>query len=89
MAALTKLRDACHARSAIAKKIFETEFTGVPECLSKDGNPYYGTKSQLLDFIITTSPEDREIYNSPGMCGLIVDLSELIVDSIQSILCKS
>ena len=75
-ATITKLRDACDVREDLARKLFKTEFTGVPECLVKDGKPYHNQKSQLLDIIST--PENEQTSCPPGMHGLIVDLSVLI-----------
>ena len=43
---------ACLNRRAGALKIFETEFTGVPECFVNDGLLFHGTKSDILKPIL-------------------------------------
>ena len=68
---INQLRDACEYRSDLAMKLFQSEWTGIPECfVDKDCNPYHGKKSQLLE-----SLEDDELRFHPKVEAIVVDMS--------------
>ena len=71
---LNKLRDACQFRSPLARKVFQGEWTGLPESLvRKDGKPYHNSKSTILDCIVKGC-----LPSLPTVDALVVDLSVII-----------
>ena len=62
-ATVTKLRDACKLRSDACRQLFSQEITNVPECMTKDGHPYHGTKSDLLELF--APKEDHNNLHHP------------------------
>ena len=42
---MKKLQSSCVHKEQQAVELFKTEFTGVPECLVKDGLPYHSIKA--------------------------------------------
>ena len=72
---LNKLRDSCTFRKEIAREVFKSEWTRLPECfVTKDGLPYHNIKSNFLDCI------GPEIANSVSInaSATVIDLSVII-----------
>ena len=68
---LNKLRDACETRSSLVKKVFQGEWTSLPECfVTKDSSAYHNPKSVILN-----SVAQDELSSSPKVEALVVDLS--------------
>ena len=77
---LTKIRDACLVRVEIGKKLFNQEFTNVPECMFKDGKAYHNSKSDLLQLITPMAAVvGRSEVNAQG---LVVDCSTVIRSNV-------
>ena len=73
---VNKLRDAYDRRSILSKKVFQGEWTGIPECfVKKDCKPYHNTKSLILDCI---SNDEVNLSHHPNVEALIVDFSVVI-----------
>ena len=73
---VNKLRDAYDRRPILSKKVFQGEWTGVPECfVKKDCKPYHNTKSIILDCI---SNDEVNLSHHPNVEALIVDFSVVI-----------
>ena len=63
-------------RPLLAWKVFQGEWTGIPECfIKKDCTPYHNTKSLILDCIASDKIESS---HHPNVEELIVDLSVVI-----------
>ena len=67
-------------RRAAALELFNTEFTGVPECFVKDGIPFHDTKSDILKSVLPTSCNGDSSVSTDDQDGesfdvYIVDLS--------------
>ena len=78
---ITKLQAACESRAEPAKKIFEQEFTNVPECfIDKEGKPFHSSKSELFKTLIPSSENVPRTFD-----GLIVDVS-VIVRSLATVI---
>ena len=71
---LIKLQDACDARTDCVQKVFDFEFTRVPECfIDTKGKPFHSSKSNLFTKLIPgleSGPQKAD--------GLIVDISSII-----------
>ena len=68
---INQLRDAFEFRSELAIKLFQSEWTGIPECfVDKNCNPYHGKKSQLLECL-----DDDELHSHPKVDAIVVDMS--------------
>ena len=62
---MATLHAACESRPEASRKIFQQEFTRVPECLvDKDGKSFHGTKTDLLS-IIAPKPIGDDELNPP------------------------
>ena len=73
---VNKLRDAYDRRPILSKKVFQGEWTGIPECfVKKDCKPYHNTKSLILDCI---SNDEVNLSHHPNVEALIVDFSVAI-----------
>ena len=71
---LTKLQEACDSRPDLAQKVFDYEFTRVPECfIDAKGKPFHSGKSKLFTKLIPGSESGPPTAN-----GLIVDISTII-----------
>ena len=51
-ATIIKLRGACSQRESLASELFQTDFSGAPECFVKNGKAFHSTKSQILQCIV-------------------------------------
>ena len=52
LATIIKLRGACSQRESLATELFQTDFSGAPECFVKNGKAFHSTKSQILQCIV-------------------------------------
>ena len=69
-----KLRASLTFRPILSKDLFKNDFTGLPECLTKEGNMYHGEKSNILN--IFASPTASKSSISPE--SVIIDFSFII-----------
>ena len=82
---LNRLREACGVRSVLTKRVFEGEWTGVPECfVTKDCTPYHNTKSKILDCL-----GDTQVPGPIESEALVVDLSVITRSQASIIKCGS
>ena len=51
-ATIIKLRGACSQRKSLATELFQTDFSGAPECFVKNGKAFHSTKSQIPQCIV-------------------------------------
>ena len=71
---ITKLQEACDSRPECARKVFEYEFTKVPECfIDVKGKLFHSSKSSLFTKLIPGSESSPQTAD-----GLIVDVSVII-----------
>ena len=75
---LAKLQNACDYRKEAAEKVFQSEFTGVPEALAKDGKLFHSNKADLLEvFKSTATPPTVINAHVIDLSGIIRQLSSI------------
>ena len=70
---IIKLRGACSQRKSLATELFQTDFSGAPECFVKNGKAFHSTKSQILQCIVPVgkpvdadNPPDVQLVEQSG-----------------------